>query len=125
MEEFIKKEINKEWCKVVIISIVLAMVIGFTILMFIKNDKSMFEYKEIEYKNVYEFKDTSLFIVDEENGAYIFYPEELGEWAYELENEEELSKIMATYFINKYDIEENVAIQEINNILEELKNYKK
>ena len=125
MEEFIKKEINKEWCKVVIISIVLAMVIGFTILMFIKNDKSMFEYKEIEYKNVYEFKDTSLFIVDEENGAYIFYPEELGEWAYELENEEELSKIMATYFINKYNIEENVAIQEINNILEELKNYKK
>lgn len=125
MEKFIKKEINKEWCKVVIISIVLAMVIGFTILMFIKNDKSMFEYKEIEYKNVYEFKDTSLFIVDEENGAYIFYPEELGEWAYELENEEELSKIMATYFINKYDIEENVAIQEINNILEELRNYKK
>lgn len=121
MEEFIKKEINKEWCKVVIISIVLAMVIGFTILMFIKNDKSMFEYKEIEYKNVYEFKDTSLFIVDEENGAYIFYPEELGEWAYELENEEELSKIMATYFINKYNIEENVAIQEINNILEEIK----
>lgn len=125
MEKFIEKEINKEWCKVVIISIVLAMVIGFTILMFIKNDKSMFEYKEIEYKNVYEFKDTSLFIVDEENGAYIFYPEELGEWAYELENEEELSKIMATYFINKYDIEENVAIQEINNILEELRNYKK
>lgn len=119
--KFVEKEINKEWCKVVIISIILAMAIGFVILLFTIKNNNIFEYKEIEYKNVYEFKDTSLFIVDEENNAYIFYPKELGDWAYEVKNKEELSKIMSTYFINKYNIKEDVAMQKIENILKEIK----
>lgn len=76
---------------------------------------------ETEYKNVYEFKDTTWFIIDRQSNEYVFQPCELGDWDYELKNEEELKKIMATYFINKYDIEEHRAIQEVENILKEIK----
>ena len=69
---------------------------------------------------VYEFTDGSWFICDNAENEYVFQPIELGDWDYELENQEQLEKIMATYFINKYNIEEDKAIQEINKILEEV-----
>lgn len=120
-EDFIEKEINKEWVIVILISTICAFIIGTILAFFIINDKNnCFAYTETEYKNVYEFKDTTWFIIDRQSNEYVFQPCELGDWDYELKNEEELKKIMATYFINKYNIKEDIAIQEINNILKEV-----
>lgn len=79
----------------------------------------VFDTHYVDY-NVWEFSDKSWFICSDTENMYIFQPVELGDWNYELENKEELSKIMATYFINKYNIDENKAIKEINKILEEV-----
>lgn len=79
----------------------------------------VFDTHYIDY-NVWEFSDKSWFICSDTENMYVFQPVELGDWDYEVENREELSKIMATYFINKYNIEEEKAIQEINKILEEV-----
>lgn len=120
-EEFVEKETNKEFIIGIIVSVVTAFIIGIIIAFFIINDKNnCFAYTETEYKNVYEFKDTTWFIIDRQSNEYVFQPCELGDWDYELKNKEELSKIMATYFINKYNVEETKAIQEINKILEEV-----
>ena len=87
----------------------------------IKNEKekNLFETCNVNDK-VYEFTDGSWFICDSAENEYVFQPVELGDWDYELDNQEELGKIMATYFINKFNIEEDKAIQEINKILEEV-----
>ena len=81
--------------------------------------KNLFEICNVNDK-VYEFTDGSWFICDNAENEYVFQPVELGDWDYEVKNREELSKVMATYFINKYNIEEEKAIQEINKILEEV-----
>lgn len=80
----------------------------------------VFDTHYVDY-NVWEFSDKSWFICSDTENMYVFQPVELGDWDYEVENREELSKIMATYFINKYHVEEEQAIQEINKILEEVK----
>ena len=80
----------------------------------------VFDTHYVDY-NVWEFSDKSWFICSDTENMYVFQPVELGDWDYEVENREELSKIMATYFINKYHVEEEKAIQEINKILEEVK----
>lgn len=85
-----------------------------------EKEKNLFDTHYVDY-NVWEFTDGSWFICSDTENMYIFQPVELGDWDYEVENREELSKIMATYFINKYNIEEEKAIQEINKILEEVK----
>lgn len=84
-----------------------------------EKEKNLFETCNVNDK-VYEFTDGSWFICNNAENEYIFQPIELGDWDYEVKNKEELSKIMATYFINKYNIEEDKAIQEINKILEEV-----
>lgn len=80
----------------------------------------VFDTHYVDY-NVWEFTDGSWFICSDTENMYVFQPVELGDWDYEVENKEELSKIMATYFINKYNIEEEKTIQKINKILEEVK----
>lgn len=80
----------------------------------------VFDTHYVDY-NVWEFSDKSWFICSDTENMYVFQPVELGDWDYEVENREELSKIMATYFINKYHVEEEQAMQEINKILEEVK----
>lgn len=84
-----------------------------------EKEKNLFEIYNVNDK-VYEFTDGSWFICNNAENEYVFQPVELGDWDYEVKNKEELSKIMATYFINKYNIEEKEAIQEINKILEEV-----
>lgn len=84
-----------------------------------EKEKNLFETCNVNDK-VYEFIDGSWFICNNAENEYVFQPVELGDWDYEVKNKEELSKIMATYFINKYNIEEKEAIQEINKILEEV-----
>ena len=86
----------------------------------INNKNNCLEFTETEYENVYEFKDKTWFILDRENQEYIFQPVELGDWDYELDTEKELKKILATYFINKYDLEETQTINKINEIFENL-----
>lgn len=83
-----------------------------------ENLKDLFEYQYVNY-NAYEFQDGSWFVYND--SEYIFQPVELGDWNYELENKEQLRDIMATYFIYKYKVDTDVAIQEINRILEEVK----
>lgn len=122
-ENFIEKEINKNFYISFIAFIIISLVIGLIIYLGImKNNKNdCIEFTESEYKNVFYLEDNSWFILDRENQEYIFQPVELGDWDYELDTEKELKKILATYFINKYDLEEHRAIQEVENILKEIK----
>lgn len=72
--------------------------------------------QETEYKNVYELKDKSWFLIDRENNEYVFQPVELGDWDYEVNSETELKNIIATYFINKYNANENKIINNIDKV---------
>lgn len=118
-EDFVEKETEKEIKRIsLIIFIILIITMTVAILIAQNNEtNSIFSISESEYKNVYFFQDNSWFIIDRENEEYIFQPIELGDWDIELNSEKDLKNIMATYFINKYDIEEEKAIKEINNIL--------
>lgn len=80
------------------------------------NNKNEFIIQKTEYKNVYELEDKSWFLIDKENNKYIFQPVELGDWDYELNSEEELRDIIATYFINKYNTNENEIINNIDKV---------
>ncbi len=80
------------------------------------NNKNEFIIQKTEYKNVYELEDKSWFLIDKENNKYIFQSVELGDWDYELNSEEELKNIIATYFINKYNTNENEIINNINKV---------
>lgn len=121
-ENFIEKEINKNFYISFIAFIIISLVIGLIIYLGImKNNKNdCIEFTESEYKNVFYLEDNSWFILDRENQEYIFQPVELGDWDYELDTEKELKKILATYFINKYDLEETQTINKINEIFENL-----
>ena len=121
-----KEKIKENWFLIVVSILILLLIItgiyyNIQISEQIKyeKEKNLFEIYNVNDK-VYEFTDGSWFICDNAENEYIFQPIELGDWDYELENQEQLGKIMATYFINKYNIEENKAIQEINKILEEV-----
>lgn len=118
-EEFVEKETNKEMLQCFIISFIIALCIMLLIIpvAVINKSKNVFEIKETEYNKVYELQDNSWFIIDRENDKFIFQPIELGDWDYELKSEDELEKILATYFINKYNIEETKAIQEVNKMI--------
>lgn len=124
-----KEKIKENWFSIVVsILIILLMIIGvyYNIQIYqvseqikYEKEKKLFETCNVNDK-VYEFTDGSWFICDNTENEYIFQPVELGDWDYELENQEQLGKIMATYFINKYNIEEKEVIKEINKILEEV-----
>ncbi len=79
---------------------------------------------ESNYENIYTFSDDSWFLLDRENDKYVFQPIELGDWDYEVENETQLKKIIATYFINKYNMNENEAIEKIEKIFENINAFK-
>ncbi len=83
--------------------------------------KDIFDVSASGYTNVYDLKDGSWFILDRKNNEYVFQAVELGDWDITLNNEEGLGKILATYFINKYNVEENTAIEKANEILKNIK----
>lgn len=85
------------------------------------NNKNKFKVAETEYKNVYELKDKSLFILDRQNNEYVFIPVELGDWDYTLNNETELKKIIETYYINKYNTNADYTIDKIEQIFNNIK----
>lgn len=124
-----KEKIKENWFLIVIsILIILLVITGiyYNIQIYqvseqikYEKEKNLFETYNVNDK-VYEFTDGSWFICDNTENEYVFQHVELGDWDYELKNQEQLGKIMATYFINKYNIEEKEAIQEINKILEEV-----
>ena len=123
-----KEKIKENWFTILITILILLLVITgiyyniqvYQVSKMIENEnlKDLFEYKYVNY-NAYEFQDGSWFVCDD--NEYVFQPVELGDWNYELENKEQLRDIMATYFIYKYEVDTDVAIQEINRILEEVK----
>lgn len=98
---------------IIIISYSILLAVGVTLY---HSNTSEFLIQETEYKNVYELKDKSWFLIDRENNKYIFQAIELGDWDYELNSEEELKNIIATYFINKYNTNENEIINNINKV---------
>lgn len=101
-------------CSIMFVTLFLIM---FAIGIISKNsNKNKFLIQETEYKNVYELEDKSWFLIDKENNKYIFQPVELGDWDYELNSEEELRDIIATYFINKYNTNENEIINNIDKV---------
>lgn len=123
-----KEKIKDNWFTILITILILLLVITgiyyniqvYQVSKMIENEnlKDLFEYKYVNY-NAYEFQDGSWFVCND--NEYVFQPVELGDWNYELENKEQLRDIMATYFIYKYEVDTDVAIQEINRILEEVK----
>lgn len=123
-----KEKIKDNWFTILITIFILLLVITgiyyniqvYQVSKMIENEnlKNLFEYQYVNY-NVYEFQDGSWFVYND--NEYVFQPVELGDWNYELENKEQLRDIMATYFIYKYEVDTDVAIHEINRILEEVK----
>ena len=122
-EEFVEKEINKEMLQGFIASFIIALFIMLLIIIGIVTNKNtnIFEIKETEYNKVYELKDKSWFIVDRENNNYIFQAVDLGDWDYQLSNETDLKKIIETYYINKYNVNEDRAITEVEKIFNNIK----
>lgn len=80
--------------------------------------ENKFEITKTEYNKVYELTDKSWFLIDKENNKYIFQPVELGNWSYTLNSETELKNIIATYFINKYNTNENEIINNIDKVFQ-------
>jgi hypothetical protein len=85
-----------------------------------KEKENIFEINKTEYNNTYELKDKSYFIVDKEENLYLFQAIELGDWDIQVNNEEELKKVIKTYFINKYDTETSKTIDEIEKFFENI-----
>lgn len=99
-----------------ILTIILFTAILITSFIIQETNEDKFEITKTEYNKVYELTDKSWFLIDRENNKYIFQPIELGDWDYELNSEEELKNIIATYFINKYNTNENEIINNIDKV---------
>lgn len=99
-----------------ILTIILFTAILITSFIIQETNEDKFEITKTEYNKVYELTDKSWFLIDRENNKYIFQPVELGDWDYELNSEEELRNIIATYFINKYNTNENEIINNIDKV---------
>lgn len=99
-----------------ILTIILFTAILITSIIIQETNEDKFEITKTEYNKVYELTDKSWFLIDRENNKYIFQPVELGDWDYELNSEEELRNIIATYFINKYNTNENEIINNIDKV---------
>lgn len=104
-----------------IICIILFSIILICSIVIPKINKNIFEITKSEYKNVYEFQDKSWFILDRENEYYIFQAIELGDYDYQLNNETELKNVIKTYFMNKYNTNEEETEKEIENIFKNIK----
>ena len=100
----------------IILTIILFTAILITSFIIQETNEDKFEITKTEYNKVYELTDKSWFLIDRENNKYIFQPVELGDWDYELNSEEELRNIIATYFINKYNTNENEIINNIDKV---------
>lgn len=105
----------------IIIFIVLFSTILICSIVISRINKNQFEIAKSEYKNVYEFQDKSWFILDRENEYYIFQAVELGDYDYQLNNETELKNVIKTYFMNKYNTNEEETEKEIENIFKNIK----
>lgn len=99
-----------------ILTIILFTAILITSFIIQETNEDKFEITKTEYNKVYELTDKSWFLIDRENNKYIFQPVELGDWDYELNSEEELKNIIVTYFINKYNTNENEIINNIDKV---------
>ena len=99
-----------------ILTIILFTAILITSFIIQETNEDKFEITKTEYNKVYELTDKSWFLIDRENNKYIFQPVELGDWDYELNSDEELKNIIATYFINKYNTNENEIINNIDKV---------
>lgn len=60
------------------------------------------------------------FYINEEKNEYSIQFYELGDWDYECKNIKELKNILATYYIQKYDIETTEAIEKVNLIFDNI-----
>lgn len=111
--------------KIGIISMILIIILSTGILItsniIPRINKNIFEITKSEYKNVYDFQDKSWFILDKENEYYIFQAVELGDYDYQLNNETELKNVIKTYFMNKYNTNEEETEKEIENIFKNIK----
>ena len=99
-----------------ILTIILFTAILITSFIIQETNEDKFEITKTEYNKVYELTDKSWFLIDRENNKYIFQPVELWDWDYELNSEEELKNIIATYFINKYNTNENEITSNIDKV---------
>ena len=88
----------------------------------IKNEYIKYYY-EYTSNNIYNYVIENNIIILKD-GSWInvelneFQPVELGDWSYKVNNKEELKKIIASYYIYKYNVEESEAIQKVNKIID-------
>lgn len=76
--------------------------------------KDIFEVRKYN-ENVYDLVGIEgWFYINEEENEYSIQFYELGDWDYECKNIKELKNILATYYIQKYDIETTEAIEKVN-----------
>lgn len=83
--------------------------------------KDIFEVRKYN-ENVYDLVGIEgWFYINEEENEYSIQFYELGDWDYECKNIKELKNILATYYIQKYDIETTEAIEKVNLIFSNIK----
>lgn len=82
--------------------------------------KDIFEVRKYN-ENVYDLVGIEgWFYINEEENEYSIQFYELGDWDYECKNIKELKNILATYYIQKYDIETTEAIEKVNLIFDNI-----
>lgn len=82
--------------------------------------KDIFEVRRYD-ENIYDLVGIEgWFYINEEENEYSIQFYELGDWDYECKNIKELKNILATYYIQKYDIETIEAIEKVNLIFDNI-----
>lgn len=82
--------------------------------------KDIFEVRRYD-ENIYDLVGIGgWFYINEEENEYSIQFYEMGDWDYECKNIKELKNILATYYIQKYDIETIEAIEKVNLIFENI-----
>ena len=57
--------------------------------------------------NIIEFNDNSYVVINEDKNIFEFYATECGDYGIQAQDKKELTNIIKTYMINKYDISES------------------
>lgn len=72
-----------------------------------KEFKIVNTYVNKSNNNIIEFNDNSYVVINEDKNIFEFYAVEVGDYEIKAEDLEQLTNIINTYMINKYDISES------------------
>lgn len=72
-----------------------------------KEFKIINTYVNKSNSNIIEFNDNSYLVINHNKNVYEFYATECGDYGIQAQNTKELTNIIKTYMLNKYDISES------------------